>query len=46
MDRDIFDRKDCDPSVCSTMKTKEECPCCQEVEAVCDFNLQGVFVLN
>ena len=46
----MFVRKDCDLSVwcmCrnySTMKTKKECLCCQEVEAVCDFNLQGIFV--
>ena len=51
-ERDMFDRKDCDPSVwckcrnCSTMKTEKECLCCQEVEAVRDFNLQGIFVLS
>ena len=50
--RDMFDRKDCDPSVwckcrnCSTMKTEKECLCCQEVEVVRDFNLQGIFVLS
>ena len=50
--RDTFVRKDCDPSVwwkcrnCSTMKTEKECLCDQEVEAVCDFNLQGIFVLS
>ena len=43
MERDMFDRKDCDPSVwckcrnCSTMKTEKECLCCQEVETVRDF---------
>ena len=37
MERDMFDRKDCDPSVwykcrnCSTLKTEKECLCCQEV---------------
>ena len=52
MERDMFDRKDCDPSVwckcrsCSTMTTEKECLCCQEVEAVRDFNLQGIFVLS
>ena len=51
-ERDMFDRKDCDPRVwcecrnCSTMKTEKECLCCQEVEAVRDFNLQGIFVLS
>ena len=51
-ERDMFDRKDCDPSVwckcgnCFTMKTEKECLCCQEVEAVRDFNLQGIFVLS
>ena len=50
--RDMFDRKDCDPSVwckcrnCSTMKTEKECLCCQEVEVVRDFNLQDIFVLS
>ena len=50
MERDMFDRKDCDPSVsckcrnCSPMKTAKECLCCQEVEAVSKFNLQGIFV--
>ena len=52
MERDMFDRKDCDPSVwckcrnCSTMKTEKECLCCQEVETVRNFNLQGIFVLS
>ena len=52
IERDMLDRKDCDPSVwckcrnCSTMKTEKECLCCQEVEAVCSLNLQGIFVLN
>ena len=47
-----FDRKDCDPSVwckcrnCSTMKTEKKCLCYQEVEAVRDFILQGIFVLS
>ena len=45
MEREMFDRKDCDLSVwckcrnCSTMKTEKECLCCQEVKAVRDFNL-------
>ena len=49
--RDAFVRKDSDPSVwwkcrnSSTMKTEKECLCCPEVEAVCNFNLQGIFVL-
>ena len=30
----------------STMKTEKECLCFQEVEAVCDFNLQGIFILS
>ena len=44
-ERDMLDRKDCEPRVwckyrnCSTMKTEKECPCCQEVEAVRNFNL-------
>ena len=52
MERDMFDRKDCDPSVwckcrnCSTMKTEKECLCCQKVKAVRKFNLQGIFVLS
>ena len=52
MERDMFVRKDFDPSIwckctnCSTMKTEKECLCCQEVEAVGDFNLQGIFVLS
>ena len=52
MERDMFDRKDCDASVwckcrnCSTMKTEKEFLCCQEVEAVRDFILQGIFVLS
>ena len=52
MERDMFDRNDCDPSIwckcrnCSTMKTEKECLCCQGVEAVCNFNLQGIFVLS
>ena len=52
MKRDMFDRKDCDPSVwckcrnCSTMKTEKECLCCQEVEVIRDFNLQGMFILS
>ena len=51
-ERDMFDRKDCDLSVlckcrgCSTMKTEKECLCCQDVEVVCDFNLEGIFVLS
>ena len=50
--RDIFVRRDCDPSLwwkcwnCSTMKTEKECLCFQEVEAVRDFNLEGIFVLS
>ena len=28
------------------MKTKEECLCFEDVEAVRDFNLQGIFVLS
>lgn len=46
MERDILVRKDFDPSIwckcriCSTMKTDKECR--QEVEAVLDFNLQGI----
>ena len=49
-EQDMFVRKDCDPSAwwmcrnCSTMKTEKECLCYHEVEAVCDFNLQGIFV--
>ena len=52
IERDILDRKDCDPSVwckcrnCSTMKTEKECLCCQEVEAVRGLNLQGISVLS
>ena len=52
MKRDIFEKKDCDPSTwckcrnCFTMKTKKECLCCQEVEAIRNFNLQGIFVLS
>ena len=52
MERDMFDRKDCDPNVwckcknCSTMKTEKECLCCQKVEAVRDFILQGIFILR
>ena len=50
MERDMFDRKDCDPSVwckcrnCSTMKTEKEYLCYQEVEAVRNFILQGIIV--
>ena len=50
--RDIFVRKDCDPSAwckcrnCFTMETEKECLCCQEREAVRDFNLQGIFVFS
>ena len=52
IERDMLDRKDCDPSVwwkcrnCSTMKTEKECLCCQEVEAVRGLNLQGILVLS
>ena len=52
MEQDMFVKKDCDPSVrcrcrnCSTMKTEKECLCCQEVEAVLDFNLRHIFVLS
>ena len=52
MERDMFVREDCDPSVwckcrnCSTMKTEKKCLCSQEVEAVRVFNLQGIFVLS
>ena len=53
LERDMFDEKNCDPpSVlckcrnCSTMKTEKECLCCQEVEAVRDFNLQDIFFLS
>ena len=48
----MFYKKYCDPSACckcrdcSTMKTEKECLCCQEVEAVHDFILQGIFVLS
>ena len=28
------------------MKTEKECLYYQEMEAVCDFNLQGIFVLS
>ena len=28
------------------MKIEKECLCCQEVEAVRNFNLQGIFVLS
>ena len=40
MERNMFVRKDCEPSVwckcrnCATMKTEMECLCCQEVEPV------------
>ena len=50
IERDMLDRKDCDPSVwwkcrnCSTMKTEKECLCCQEVEVVRGLNLQGIFL--
>ena len=52
MERDMFDRKDCGSSFwckcrnCFTMKTEKECLCCQEVDSVRDFNLQGIFVLS
>ena len=53
IEQDMFVRKDCDPSVwwkrrnCSAiMKTEKECLCFQEVGAVCDFNLQGIFSLS
>ena len=52
IERDMLDRKDCDPSVwckcsnCSTMKIEKECVCCQELEAVRGVNLQGIFVLS
>ena len=45
-ERDMLDRKDCDPSVwgkcrdCSTIKTENKCLCYQDVEAVRDINLQ------
>ena len=48
----MFYKKYCDPSACckcrdcSTMKTEKECLCCQEVEAVHDFILQGIFVFS
>ena len=51
-ERDTFVRKDCDHSVwwecrnCSTMKTEKESLCDQEVEAVCDFSFQGIFVIS
>ena len=50
-ERDVLGRKDCDPSVwckcrdCSTIKTENKCLGCQDVEAVRDFNLQGIFAL-
>ena len=46
------DAMDCDPSFwskcknCSTMKAEKECLCCQKVEAVRDFILQGIFILS
>ena len=49
---DAFVRKDCDPSVwwmwrnCFTIKAEKESLCYQELEAVCDFDLQGIFVLS
>ena len=52
IEKAIFDRKDCDPSVwckcrnSSTMKTEKGCLCCQEVEVVRGLNLQGIFVLS
>ena len=52
MEQDTFVRKDCDPSVwgkcrnCSTVKTEKVCLCYQEIEAVCDFNLQAILVLS
>ena len=52
MEGDMFDGKDCDPSVwckcrnCSTKKTEKECPCCQEREAFRSFNLHSIFVLS
>ena len=50
-ERDMFVRKDCIPNVwwkcqnCSTMKTEKECLCYEEVKAVCNSDLQGIFVL-
>ena len=52
MERNMSDRKDCEPSVwckcrnCSAIKREKESLCCQEVEAVRDFNLQGIFVVS
>ena len=52
IEQDKFDRKDCDPSVWSkcrnfsTINTEKECLRCQEVEAVRDFILKGIFVLS
>ena len=52
MEWDTFVGKYCDTSVwckcrnCSTMKTKKEYLCYQEVEACCDFNLQSIFTLS
>ena len=51
-ERDIIVRKDWEHNVwrkCrnrSSMRTEKECLCYQEVEAVCDFNLQGIFLLS
>ena len=52
MERDMFVKKGYDPGVwcnyrnCSTLKTEEEWLCCQQVKAVRDCNLWGVFVLS
>ena len=49
---ETYARKDCDPSAwckCrnfSTIKTEKEYLYCHKVEAVCDFNLDGIFVLS
>ena len=52
IEQDKFDRKDCDPSVWSkcrnfsAINTEKECLRFQEVEAVRDFFLKGIFVLS
>ena len=52
MEQDMFERNNSEPSVwckcrnCSTIKTEKEYLCCQEVEAVRNFNPQGIFSLS
>ena len=50
--RDMFVRKDWQPQCLVKVQkflhneTEKECQCYQEVEAVCNFNLQGIFFLS